>query len=78
MAQSIAWRPPAGGEAVEEHERMVLDAGGVVLRYGYFHGPGTWYETGDGVPEPKVEVGHAARRTVELLDAPSGIVEIVD
>ena len=27
IAQSIAWRPPAGGEAVDEHERLVLDAG---------------------------------------------------
>jgi nucleoside-diphosphate-sugar epimerase len=28
IAQSIAWRPPAGGEAVEEHERLVLEVGG--------------------------------------------------
>lgn len=41
LAQSIAWTPPAGGEAVQEHERMVLDAGGVVLRYGRLYGPGS-------------------------------------
>jgi nucleoside-diphosphate-sugar epimerase len=27
LAQSIAWKPPAAGEAVQEHERMVLAAG---------------------------------------------------
>jgi hypothetical protein len=39
IAQSIAWTPAAGGDAVAEHERLVLDAGGVVLRYGTFYGP---------------------------------------
>ena len=36
--------PPPMAEAVgavAELERQVLDAGGVVLRYGYFYGPGT-------------------------------------
>jgi nucleoside-diphosphate-sugar epimerase len=69
MAQSIAWRPPAGGEAVEEHERMVLDAGGVVLEYGTFYGAGTY--GGERVPDPpRIHVEEAARRTLELLDAP--------
>ena len=72
IAQSIAWRPPAGGEAVDEHERLVLDAGGVVLEYGTFYGPGTY--GGDGVPDPpRIHVEEAARRTLELLDAPSGV-----
>jgi nucleoside-diphosphate-sugar epimerase len=35
LAQSIAWRLPGEAHAsVEEHERMVLDAGGVVARAG--------------------------------------------
>jgi uncharacterized protein YbjT (DUF2867 family) len=77
LAQSIAWRPPAGGEAVEEHERMVLDAGGVVLEYGTFYGPGTY--GGDRVPDPpRIHVDEAARRTVELLDAPSGVVVVAE
>ena len=77
VAQSIAWRPPAGGEAVEEHERMVLDAGGLVLEYGTFYGPGTY--GGDRVPEPpRIHVADAARRTVELLDAPSGVLVIAE
>ena len=78
LAQSVAWKiPGAGGAAVAEHERMVLAFGGVVLRYGQFHGPGTYYEH-DPPDPPRVRVEHAARVTVELLDAPSGIVEITD
>lgn len=77
LAQSIAWTPPPGGEAVREHERMVLEAGGVVLRYGIFYGPGTY--GGDRVPDhPRIHVEEAARRTVELLDAPGGVVVIAE
>ncbi len=77
IAQSIAWRPPAGGEVVEEHERLVLDAGGVVLEYGTFYGPGTY--GGERVPDhPRVHVDEAARRTVELLDAPSGVIVVAE
>ena len=78
LAQSVAW--PLSGEgavAVEEHERAVLDFGGVVLRYGRFYGPGT-YHPDDVAPSPAVHVDEAARRTVELLDAPSGVVTIAD
>ena len=51
IAQSIAWRLPGDAHApVEEHERMVLDAGGVVARYGRFYGPGTCHE--QDRPEP--------------------------
>ncbi|HVY95884.1 MAG TPA: NAD(P)H-binding protein [Solirubrobacterales bacterium] len=76
LAQSIAWRLPGEAHApVDEHEAMVLDAGGVVLRYGRFHGPGTYHE--HDLPEPPyVGVAEAARRTVELLDAPSGVVTV--
>lgn len=74
LAQSIAWTPPSGGEAVQEHERLVLDAGGVVIRYGVLYGPGT-YSGSDGVPAPpRIHVDEAARRTAELLYAPAGIV----
>jgi nucleoside-diphosphate-sugar epimerase len=30
-------------EAIAEHERLVTEAGGVVLRYGFVYGPGTGY-----------------------------------
>ncbi len=77
VAQSIAWRPPGSSEAVEQHERMVLDAGGVVLEYGVFYGPGTY--GGETVPEhPRIRVEEAARRTVELLDAPSSVIVIAE
>ncbi|HET9153610.1 MAG TPA: NAD-dependent epimerase/dehydratase family protein [Solirubrobacterales bacterium] len=78
LAQSIAWRLPGDAhDPVDEHERMVLHAGGVILRYGRFYGPGTYHE--HDLPEPPyVHVAEAARRTVELLEAPSGVVEIVE
>jgi uncharacterized protein YbjT (DUF2867 family) len=77
IAQSIAWRPPAGGEAVEEHERLILEAGGVVIEYGTFYGPGTYGS--DRLPDhPRIHVDEAARRTVGLLDAPSGIVVVAE
>jgi nucleoside-diphosphate-sugar epimerase len=78
LAQSIAWRLPGEGHAaVEEHERMVLDADGVITRYGRFYGPGTYHEKDHPEP-PHIHVTEAARRTVELLEAPSGIIEIVE
>jgi uncharacterized protein YbjT (DUF2867 family) len=70
--------PRLPGEAhapVDEHERMVLDAGGTVLRYGRFYGPGTYHpEEGDRPEPPAIHVAEAARRTVELLDAEPGVV----
>jgi uncharacterized protein YbjT (DUF2867 family) len=77
IAQSIAWRPPGRADAVEEHERLVLEVGGLVIEYGTFYGPGTY--GGDRVPDhPRVHVDDAARRTVELLDAPSGVVVVAE
>jgi nucleoside-diphosphate-sugar epimerase len=73
LAQSIACRPPGRGESIDEHEGQVLDAGGVVIRYGQLYGPGTYYE--DRIPPPpRIHVDEAARATVPLLDAPWGIV----
>jgi uncharacterized protein YbjT (DUF2867 family) len=79
LAQTVAWTLPPGPDAlaVAELERTVLAEGGVVLSYGQFYGPDTYNER--EVPaEPRVEIERAAQRTVELLDAPSGIVVIVD
>ena len=78
FAQSIAWELPGErGRTYREHEQAVLDAGGVVIRYGQLYGPGTYYPAGP--PDaPKIEVEEAARRTVALLDAPPGIVELVE
>jgi nucleoside-diphosphate-sugar epimerase len=79
IAQSIAWQQPPGrgADAVAELERSVLDAGGVVLRYGQFYGPGTFYP--DAPPgHPRVHIEEAARVTASLLDAPSGVVTVID
>lgn len=83
LAQSIAWQlpPGSGADAVAELEAMVLDANGVVLRYGRLFGPGTYYPqtTGDGLPpHPRVHVETAAQRTLEALDDPSGVVVVTD
>jgi nucleoside-diphosphate-sugar epimerase len=78
LGQSIAWTlPPERQRTVSAHEKAILDAGGVVLRYGQLYGPGTYYES-TPPPPPRIEVGAAAERTVELLDAPSGIATLLD
>ncbi|MFE7719508.1 NAD-dependent epimerase/dehydratase family protein [Nocardia rhizosphaerihabitans] len=78
LAQSIAWQPPAGrGAVIAAHEAAVLDAGGVVVRYGQFYGPGTYYESTP--PEhPRIHVDSAAACTIDLMDAPTGTVVVVD
>jgi nucleoside-diphosphate-sugar epimerase len=77
-AQSIAWELP-GERGVASHafEQTVLEIGGVVIRYGQLYGPGTYYET--RLPDPpRIQIDEAARRTVPVLDAASGIVELVE
>ncbi len=70
LAQSIAWQLPGdGGAAVHEMEAMVLVAGGVVLRYGQFYGPGTYHQT-EPPPPPRIHIDTAAQETVRALDAP--------
>jgi len=76
LAQSIAWEIPGdAGLATADLESAVLAAGGVVLRYGQFYGPGTYHEA-DLPDEPRIEIDEAAIRTVAVLEAPSGIVVI--
>ncbi len=78
LAQSIAWDVPGEGvKAVSHLEGAVLGIGGVVLRYGQFYGPGTFHE-GEPPPPPRIQIDAAARRTAELLEAPSGVLTIVD
>ncbi|MGO4614959.1 NAD-dependent epimerase/dehydratase family protein [Nocardia sp. 2YAB30] len=78
LAQSIAWEPPAGrGEVIQAHEAAVLNIDGVVVKYGQFYGPGTYYEAELPV-HPRVHVDDAAERTIPLLDASSGVVIIAD
>ncbi len=77
LAQSIAWRPPGRGHALDEHESRVLDAGGVVVRYGQLYGPGTFYES-QVPPHPRVHVDVAARATPPLIQAPPGVVTVAE
>jgi uncharacterized protein YbjT (DUF2867 family) len=79
IAQSISWELPGeiGRAATAEHERAVLQAGGVVIRYGQFYGPGTYYET-DPPPPPRVHVDDAARQTVPAIGVPAGVTIVVD
>jgi nucleoside-diphosphate-sugar epimerase len=78
IAQSIAWELSSQSRraVVAEHERAVLQAGGVVLRYGQLHGPGTYYDTAP--PPPRVHVDDAARRTLPSLSAPPGLTIVID
>jgi uncharacterized protein YbjT (DUF2867 family) len=77
LAQSIAWRPTGRAMVIDAHERAVLRAGGVVVRYGQFYGPGTYYED-DKPPHPRIHVDEAARATPPLIQHPSGIVTIAE
>jgi uncharacterized protein YbjT (DUF2867 family) len=77
LAQSIAWTPPGRGDAVAWHEAAVLDAGGVVVRYGQLYGPGTYYET-EPPAHPRIHVSDAAQRTVPLVEAAPGVVVLAD
>jgi hypothetical protein len=79
LAQSVAWQLPDGpdAQAVAELERSVLADGGVVLRYGQFYGPGTYNEQ-QPPEEPRVHIDRAAKRTVEALGEPTGVVVIID
>ncbi|MFZ0379364.1 MAG: NAD(P)H-binding protein [Solirubrobacteraceae bacterium] len=78
LAQSIAWEQPGNrGVTTREFENSVLNVAGVVIRYGQLYGPGTYFETETPSP-PRIQIDEAARRTVPILDAPPGIVEIVE
>jgi nucleoside-diphosphate-sugar epimerase len=79
IAQSISWELPAdrGSASAAAHERMVLAAGGVVIRYGQLFGPGTYYESAPPDP-PRVHVDDAARQTMPVLRAPAGLTVVVD
>jgi nucleoside-diphosphate-sugar epimerase len=66
---------------IAELERAVTSTpgiDGVVLRYGFFHGPGTAW-TAENAPEPHVGVEAAARATAAAVEhGPAGIYNVVD
>lgn len=79
LVQSVAWplSNQSAASAIAELERAVLAEGGVVLRYGMFYGPGTYYAQKPNL-EPRVHVDRAAEQTVAALTAPTGVVVITD
>jgi nucleoside-diphosphate-sugar epimerase len=79
IAQSISWElPSASRRAVTAaHERAVLQAGGVVIRYGRLYGPGTYYPAAPPEP-PRIHVDDAARQTLPTLQAPPGVTIVAD
>jgi nucleoside-diphosphate-sugar epimerase len=79
IAQSISWELPATGRraVIAAHERAVLQAGGVVIRYGQLWGPGTYYP--DAPPDqPRIHVDEAARQTMPVLAAAPGLTVVAD
>ena len=79
IAQSISWELPTETRraATAAHEQAVCEAGGVVVRYGQFWGPGTYYETVPPDP-PRIHVDDAARLTVPVLGVPAGLTVVID
>ena len=79
IAQSISWELPRPSRraATAALERAVLQADGVVIRYGQFYGPGTFHQTGPPDP-PRIHVDDAARQTLPALAAPPGVTIVVD
>ena len=80
LAVNASPRVALSAQTYAELEARVLNAGqteGVALRYGFFYGPGTWYEAKLPRP-PRIRIDAAARRTVAALEAPSGHIEIVE
>jgi uncharacterized protein YbjT (DUF2867 family) len=76
-AQSIAWQADGEtGRAYRELEAIVLGAGGGIVRFGQFYGPGTYYES--ELPDPpRIHIDTAARRAFEAMDA-DGVVIAAD
>lgn len=78
IAQSVSWELPGdAGASVRDHEHAILDAGGVIVRYGQLYGPGTYYETSRPDP-PRVEVMEAARQTLPTLHALAGTIVVIN
>jgi hypothetical protein len=79
IAQSISWELATEHRraVTASHERAVLRAGGVVIRYGQLYGPGTFYPA-TPPPQPRIHVDDAARLTLPTLAVPPGVTIVID
>ena len=79
IAQSISWELPSEHRraVTAAHERAVLQAGGVVIRYGQLWGPDTYYQAAPPDP-PRIHVDDAARQTLPALYVPRGLTIVAD
>ena len=79
IAQSISWELPSPSRraVTAAHERAVLAAGGVVIRYGQLYGPGTYYPSAPPDP-PRIHVDDAAHQSLPALTAPAGVTLVAD
>ena len=77
IAQSISWEIPASSAVTGEHERLVLEAPGVVIRYGQLWGPGSYHES-EPPARPRIHVDDAARLTLPALSVPAGVTMVID
>lgn len=75
-APGIRAETVAGVMALEDAVLNTPPLEGVVLRYGYFYGPGTWYEKPP--TPPSIHIDAAAHATLLALDAPPGIYNIAE
>lgn len=78
IAQSVAFPLPGFAQRAVDHlEAAVVGAEGLALRYGKFWGEDTWTSKA-----PKgglaLHIDTAAARTVEALDEPTGVLEVLD
>jgi nucleoside-diphosphate-sugar epimerase len=69
--------PGPEADAVASLEQAVLAVDGVVLRYGFLYGPGTYFER-ELPAAPRVHIDSAAAATLAALDASPGILTIID
>ena len=79
IAQSISWEQPTeeAQAATGAFERTVLRDGGVIIRYGQFWEPGTYYPDSPP-PRPRIHLDDAARQTMTALGAPPGLTLVAD
>ncbi|MEJ0076871.1 MAG: NAD(P)-dependent oxidoreductase [Alphaproteobacteria bacterium] len=75
-APGIRAQTVAGVMALEDAVLNTPPAEGVVLRFGYFYGPGTWYDK--PAKPPSIHIDAAAHATLLALSGPPGVYNIAE